>query len=119
LTGAIPASHCGQISAAQILIEKVYRGTLHGYSPRAALLGAATGTQFRRFVDDFFQLLCWYPSPTLSPILTDPRNQHLLFRTKILTTIGALLVNATSATEPNGLDLWLRVLSLLSAGEGN
>src|SRR6266851_3920502 len=41
LTGAIPASHCGQISAAQILIEKVYRGTLHGYSPRAALLGDA------------------------------------------------------------------------------
>ncbi|WP_213807867.1 hypothetical protein [Granulicella sp. dw_53] len=58
------------------------------------------------------------PSPTLSPKLTEPRNQHLLFRTKVLATIGALLVNATSATEPNGLDRWLRVLSLLSTREG-
>lgn len=118
LTGVIPVSNCGQSGAAQILIEKLYRDALHGKWSRATLLGDDDGTQFRRFVDDIFQLLCWYPSPALSPSLTDPRNKHLAFRTTVLATIGALVANATSVTDLNGLDLWLRVLSLLSAHEG-
>jgi hypothetical protein len=117
LTGVIPVSNCGQSGAAQILIEKLYRDALHGKWSRATLLGDDAGTQFRRFVDDIFQLRCWYPSPALSPSLTDPRNEHLAFRTTVLSTIGALVVDATSGIEPNDVDLWLRVLSLLSTRE--
>lgn len=125
LTGTLPASYYGKIGAAHTLIEKLYRDAFRGYSPRAAFLGDATSTQFCRFVDDIFQLLCWYPSPDLSPRLTDPRNWHLPFRTKILATIGALVANATLATESNGsiinyredFALWLSILSLLSARE--
>lgn len=61
-----------------------------------AQLGDDAGTQFRHFVDDIFQLLCWYPGPDYSPSLTDPRNKHLAFRTTVLATIGALVANATS-----------------------
>jgi hypothetical protein len=125
LTGAIPASHRGQVDAASTLIEKLYRDALRGSSFQATLLGDATSSQFHRFVDDIFQLLCWYPSADPSPGLADPRNRYLSFRTKILATIGALVVNATLGTESNGstinyredLALWLPVLSLLSARE--
>ena len=125
LTGAVPASHRGRLDAADALIEKLYRDALRGYSSQATLPGDATSSQFRRFVDDIFQLLCWYPSPDLSPGLTNPRNRHLPFRTKILATIGTLVVNATLGTESNGstinyredLALWLPVLSLLSPRE--
>jgi hypothetical protein len=61
LTGANPDSNCSQVGAAQIVIEKLYRDALYGRSSRVALLQKATGIQFRRFVDDIFQLLCWYP----------------------------------------------------------
>ncbi len=117
MTGGIPVSDCGQSGAAQILIEKLYRDALHGTRSRATLLGDDARTQFHRFVDDIFQLLCWYPSPALSPSLTDPRNEHLAFRTTVLSTIGALVADTTSGTEPNGVDLWLRVLSPLSTRE--
>jgi hypothetical protein len=91
----------------------------------SALLGEATGTQFRRFVDDLLQLLAWYPSPELSPRFTDPQNLHLSFRTEILAIIGALVMNAAPDLKPHarklkfqeGLTLWLRVLSLLSQRE--
>ena len=108
------------------IVEKVYRAALRGTSPHSALLGEATGTQFRRFVDDLLQLLAWYPSPNLSPRLTDPRNLHLPFRKEILAIIGALVMDAAPASEPNGrnikfrregLTLWLRVLALLSQRE--
>jgi len=117
LIGANPDSTCSQVGAAQIVIEKLYRDALYGRSSRVALLQKATGIQFRRFVDDIFQLLCWYPSPALPPSLTDPRNEHLAFRTTVLETVAALVVDATSSTEPNGAYLWLRVLSLLSTRE--
>ena len=98
---------------------------LRGNSPDYALLGEATGTQFRRFVDDLLQLLAWYPSPELSSRSTDPQNLHLAFRTEILAIIEALVLNATPAPEPygrnvkfrEGLTLWLRVLALLSQRE--
>jgi hypothetical protein len=57
LTGAILVSHVEQVDWARAFVEKVYRAALRGDSPRAALLGEATGTQFRRFVDDLLQLL--------------------------------------------------------------
>jgi hypothetical protein len=80
LTGTITGSHVGQVDAAHAIVEKVYRAALRGTSPHSALLGEATGMQFRRFVDDLLQLLAWYPSPDLSPRLTDPRNLYLPFR---------------------------------------
>ena len=70
--------------------------------------------------------LAWYPSPDLSPRLTDPRNLHLPFRKEILAIVGALVMDAAPASEPNGrnikfrregLTLWLRVLALLSQRE--
>jgi hypothetical protein len=86
------------------------------------LLGEATGTQFRRFVDDLVLILVWYPSPELSPRLTDPRNLYLSFRQEILRIIEALVLNATPASQPRarskkfqeGLKLWMRVFALLS-----
>ncbi|MDX6462769.1 MAG: hypothetical protein QOJ51_153 [Acidobacteriaceae bacterium] len=125
LSGTIPVSHVGQVDWAHAFVEKVYRAALRGDSPRAALLGEATGTQFRRFVDDLLRLLAWYPSPDLSPRFKDPRNLHLPFRTEILTIVAALVVNAAPASKPNGrnikfregLTLWLRVLALLSQRE--
>jgi len=81
------------------------------------LIQGGFASKSHRFVDDIFQLLCWYPSPALPPSLTDPRNEYLAFRTTVLETIGALIVDATSSTEPSGADLWLRVLSLLSKRE--
>jgi hypothetical protein len=125
LTGAISGSHIRQVDGAHVFVEKVYRAALHGASPRAALLGEATGTQLPRFVDDLLQLLAWYPSPELSPRSTDPQNLHLAFRKEILAIVGALVLNAAPASEPNGrnikfrvrLTLWLRVLALLSQRE--
>jgi hypothetical protein len=98
---------------------------VNAHDPDYALLGEATGTQFRRFVDDLLQLLAWYPSPELSPRSTDPQNLHLAFRKEILAIVGALVLNAAPASEPNGrnvkfregLTLWLRVLALLSQRE--
>ena len=86
------------------------------------LLGEATGTQFRRFVDDLVLILVWYPSPELSPRLTDPRILYLSFRQEILRIIEALVLNATPASQPRarskkfqeGLKLWMRVFALLS-----
>ena len=63
-------------------------------------LGEATGTQFRRFVDDLVLILVWYPSPELSPRLTDPRILYLSFRQEILRIIEALVLNATPASQP-------------------
>jgi TniQ len=126
LTGTITGSHVGQVDGAQAIVEKVYRAALRGTSPHSALLGEATGTQFRRFVDDLLQLLAWYPSPDLSPRLTDPRNLYLPFRKEILAIVAALVMDAAPASEPNGrnikfrredLTLWLRVLALLSQRE--
>lgn len=74
LSSVITGSHVRQVDGAQVLVEKVYRAALRGASPDSALLGEATGTQFRRFVDDLLQLLAWYPSPELSPRFTDPQN---------------------------------------------
>ena len=125
LSGAIPGSHVRQVDGAHVLVEKVYRAALRGATPDAALLGEATGAQFRRFVDDLLQLLAWYPSPELSPRFTDPQNLHLSFRTEIFAIVGALVMNAAPDSELNGrkiksregLTLWLRVLSLLSQRE--
>jgi hypothetical protein len=124
LTGASLGSHVGHVNGTHAVVERVYRVALRGTSPDYALLGEATGTQFRRFVDDL-QLLAWYPSPELSPRSTDPQNLHLAFRKEILAIVGALVLNAAPASEPNGrnvkfregLTLWLRVLALLSQRE--
>jgi hypothetical protein len=125
LTGASLGSHVGHVNGTYAVVERVYRVALRGTSPDYALLGEATGTQFRRFVDDLLQLLAWYPSPELSPRSTDPQNLHLAFRKEILAIVGALVLNAAPASEPNGrnvrfregLTLWLRVLALLSQRE--
>jgi hypothetical protein len=125
LTGVIPGFQNRQVGGAHVLVEKVYRAALLGAAPDTALLGEATGAQFRRFVDDLLQLLAWYPSPELSPRFTDPQNLHLSFRAEILAIVGALVMNAAQDSEPNGrkiksqegLTLWLRVLSPLSQRE--
>jgi hypothetical protein len=82
----------GTIKGTHAVVERVYRVALRGTSPDYALLGEATGTQFRRFVDDLLQLLAWYPSPELSPRSTDPQNLHLAFRKEILAIVGALVL---------------------------
>ena len=73
-----------------------------------------------------FKVVFYYPSPDLSPRLTDPRNLHLPFRKEILAIVGALVMDAAPASDPNGrnikfrregLTLWLRVLALLSQRE--
>jgi len=126
LTGTITGSHVGWIDGGHAIVEKVYRASLRGRSPHSALLGEATATQFRRFVDDLLQLLAWYPSPDLSPRLTDPRNLHLPFRNEILGIVGALVMDAAPAAKPNGrkvqfrrkdLTPWLSILALLSHRE--
>lgn len=125
LIDAITGVHAEQVNDANTFVEKIYRATLRGASPRPALLGEVSGTQFRRFVDDLFLLLAWYPSAELAPRLTDPRNLHLHFGGEILSIIAALIVNVVPATEPGerngkyveGLTLWLRVLALLSPRE--
>jgi hypothetical protein len=91
LAGIITGSLVGQNDGTYAIIEKVYRAALRGTSPHSALLGEATGTQFRRVVDDLLQLLAWYPSPDLSPRLTNPRNLHLPFRKEITTIVGAFV----------------------------
>jgi hypothetical protein len=78
LTGASLGSHVGHVNGTYAVVERVYRVALRGTSPDYALMGEATGTQFRRFVDDLLQLLAWYPSPELSPRSTDPQNHHRL-----------------------------------------
>jgi hypothetical protein len=114
-----------EVDGTHAVVERVYRVALRGTSPDYALLGEATGTQFRSFVDDLLQLLAWYPNPKLSPRSTDPQNLHLAFRKEILAIVGALVLNAAPASEPNGrnvkfregLTLRLRVLALLSQRE--
>jgi hypothetical protein len=101
LAGARLGSHVGKFSGAHAVVERVYRLALRGTSPDYALLGEATGTQFRRFVDDLLQLFASYPNPELSPRSTDPQNLHLAFRKEILAIVGALVLNAAPASEPN------------------
>lgn len=125
LAGRAFGSHVGRADSTYAFVEKVYRAALRGTSPDYALLGDNTAVQFRCFVDDFFQLLAWYPSPGLSPRSTDPRNLHFAFRKDILGIIAALIVNAAPGSEQHGtsirfregLALWLRVLELLSRRE--
>lgn len=125
LIGAVPIARLPRVDARAIFIQTIYRAALRGTSPRTALLGQSTGTQLCRFVDDMLQLLAWYPSPELSPRLTDPQNQYLPFRTETLAIIGALVRNAALNADPSerqikyreGLTLWLGVLSLFSRRE--
>lgn len=122
LTETSPGSHVRKMDEAHGVIERIYRNVLSGAPLDAGLLGEATGTQFRRFVDDLVLILVWYPSPELSPRLTDPRNLYLSFRQEILRIIEALVLNATPASQPRarsrkfqeGLKLWMRVFALLS-----
>ena len=125
LTLTTSSSRQRQIGGAQLFVEQIYRAALRAANPDAALLGAATGTQLRCFVEDLLQLLAWYPSHELSTQSTDPRNLHFAFRTEILTIIGSLIMDALPSSVPrgkqnrlrNGCVLWLRVLALLSHRE--
>ncbi len=125
LTDALPVRYLRPVDAADVFIETIYRAALRGASPRAALLDETTATQLCRFVDDILQLLAWYPSPELSPRLTDSQNQYLPFRVEILAIVGALVRNAAPDSDPSGrqtkyregIKLWLGVLSLLSGRE--
>jgi len=122
LTETSPGSYVRKMDEAHGVIERIYRNVLSGAPLDAGLLGEATGTQFRRFVDDLVLILVWYPSPELSPRLTDPRILYLSFRQEILRIIEALVLNATPASQPRarskkfqeGLKLWMRVFALLS-----
>jgi hypothetical protein len=53
-------SGLSRISSSPSLVEKPYLAALLGVSPEPALLGQVTAQQFRRFVDDMFQLFSWY-----------------------------------------------------------
>ena len=100
LTETSPGSYVRKMDEAHGVIERIYRNVLSGAPLDAGLLGEATGTQFRRFVDDLVLILVWYPSPELSPRLTDPRILYLSFRQEILRIIEALVLNATPASQP-------------------
>ena len=60
-----------------------------------------------------------------NPEKKNPQNLHLAFKKEILAIVGALVLNAAPASEPNGrnikfrvgLTLWLQVLALLSQRE--
>jgi hypothetical protein len=125
LIGPAFRSRAERVDKTHALVEMVYRDALRGISPNYALLGYSTAAQFRCFVEDLFQLLAWYPSPGLSPLLTDPRNLFFAFRKDVLAIIAALVVNVASAPEQQGKSVkfregrspWFRVLELLSRQE--
>src|ERR1700678_2111402 len=100
LTETSPGSYVRKMDEAHGVIERIYRNVLSGAPLDAGLLGEATGTQFRMFVDGLGLILVWYASPELSPRLTDPRNLYLSFRQEILRIIEALVLTATPASQP-------------------
>ncbi len=119
-------SHVSRVGDGLAVFEKTYRAALLGVPPNSALLGQGTDRQFRRFVDDIFQMLAWYPNPQLSPRSSSPQNLYLPFRGELLAIIGDLILNASPSFDPQirraryhkSLRLWGEVLILLSQRDG-
>jgi hypothetical protein len=112
----------------EIVLKKVYRAALHGASLRAPLLGEATGTQLRRFVASSTTFSNCLPGPQARSCPQGLQTRRIcisLSEKRFLQMVGALVLNAAPASEPNGknikfragLTLWLRVLALLSQRE--